>query len=232
MEKGRFARLTGGTALLAAFLIVVGTLLLLAGFDAMLDAGLMTGADRALLLAFRDPAQTGIPIGGAWLRSFMFGATALGATPALTLVTTVVAGFMLVARRWATSLFLVLAITCGSLADNGLKLLFFRARPELVPHLVEFHNASFPSGHAFDSAVAYLTIAAVLGRTTTRRGLRIALMATAILLTFLVGVSRVYLGVHWPTDVLAGWFAGAAWALACALLARSLQRRRAIEPEG
>jgi undecaprenyl-diphosphatase len=87
-----------------------------------------------------------------------------------------------------------------------------------VPHLVDVTSTSFPSGHATDSALVYLTLAALLARTVPERVLRLYLIGIAILLTLLIGSSRVYLGVHWPSDVVAGWTLGAAWALASSLL--------------
>src|SRR5690606_29595085 len=106
---------------------------------------------------------------------------------------------------------------------------FDRPRPDLVPHEVAVYTASFPSGHSMLSAVTYLTLAVLLARVHARRRIRAYILVIAVFITLLVGASRVYLGVHWPTDVLAGWFAGAAWAALCALLASRLERRRTVE---
>ena len=92
------------------------------------------------------------------------------------------------------------------------------------------YTASFPSGHATGSAAAYLTMGALLARFQRQRRLKIYLMSVAVLLTLMIGVSRLYLGVHWPTDVLAGWTLGSCWALMCWTIARQLQRRGAVEP--
>ncbi len=112
-----------------------------------------------------------------------------------------------------------------------LKQLFSRPRPDLVPHESFVYTASFPSGHSMMAAVTYLTLGALLARVQPRRQVKAYLLVLAALVTLLVGISRVYLGVHWPTDVLAGWAAGAIWALLSWLVARWLQRRGQVEPD-
>jgi undecaprenyl-diphosphatase len=130
------------------------------------------------------------------------------------------------------ALFVVLAIAGGGLAGNLLKWLFVRARPDLVPHLVSVNSASFPSAHAMNSAVTYLTLGVLLSRSQADRRVKAYLIGMALFLTLIVGFSRVYLGVHWPTDVIAGWAVGAAWAILASLVAARLQRRHTIEREG
>jgi undecaprenyl-diphosphatase len=131
------------------------------------------------------------------------------------------------------SMWLVLIAVAGgqvvtTLAKHG----FDRPRPDLVPHGMQVYTASFPSGHSMMAAVTYLTMAVLVARVQPTRALKAYVLALAVLVTVAVGISRVYLGVHWPTDVLAGWSAGAAWALGCWLVARWLARRGAVEPEG
>jgi undecaprenyl-diphosphatase len=116
--------------------------------------------------------------------------------------------------------------------SSALKALFRRPRPEVVPHLMRVYSSSFPSGHSIISAVVYLTLGALLARTFRQRRFKFYFLAVAVVLTGLVGVSRVYMGVHYPTDVLAGWTAGLVWATLCWLVDRHLQRRGKIEQEG
>ena len=187
--------------------------------------------DRWLLQALRSAGDPAVPVGPSWLRRAMVDITALGGTSVLTLITVVVAGYLLAARKAATAAFVVAAVAGGSLASSLLKLAFARARPDVVGHLVEVYSASFPSGHALNSAVTYLTLGALIARAEDSRTLRAYAIAVAVGLTLVIGFSRVYLGVHWPSDVLAGWCVGCAWAILCSLAARSLQRRHRIEPE-
>jgi undecaprenyl-diphosphatase len=110
-----------------------------------------------------------------------------------------------------------------------LKDAFGRARPDLVPHGVEVHTLSFPSGHAMLAAATYLTLGALLARVQPHPRVKTYVLTVAAVLTVLIGVSRVHLGVHWPSDVLAGWCVGAAWALLCWMAAVWLQRRGQVE---
>jgi len=218
--------------LLVTFLVVA---LLLAGVGNLASEvveGDTLAFDRWLVAGLRDPADPGSPLGPAWLTKTMVDLTALGGGPFLTLLTIAAAGFLLASRKWGMAVFVVIAIAGGGLVGNFLKWIFVRARPDLVPHLVSVDSASFPSGHAMNSAVTFLTLGVLLSRTQKERRLKAYLMGVALFLTLIVGFSRVYLGVHWPTDVIAGWAVGAAWAILCSLVAARLQRRHMIEREG
>lgn len=188
--------------------------------------------DRWVIAALRDPADPASPLGPFWFRKVMVDLTSLGGGPFLTLITIATAGFLVAARKWGMAGFVVIAIAGGGLAANLLKWVFVRARPDLVPHLVMVDSASFPSAHAMNSAVTFLTLGVLLSRTQRDRRLKAYLMGVAVFLTLIVGFSRVYLGVHWPTDVIAGWSIGSAWAIGCSLVAARLQRRQTIEREG
>ncbi|MEZ4710322.1 MAG: phosphatase PAP2 family protein [Caldilineaceae bacterium] len=188
--------------------------------------------DQQLLLALRtNPADLSDPIGPPWFEEMMRDFTALGGFGVLTILTLSVIGYLLLAHKRQTALFVLVTVVGGMLVSLLLKGGFSRPRPELVPYGSIILTSSFPSGHSMLSASAYLTLGALLTRLQPNRRLKIYILAVAVVLTVLVGVSRVYLGVHWPTDVAAGWTAGAVWATLCWLVARWLQHRGAIERE-
>ncbi len=174
--------------------------------------------DETILTALRSPRDLGTPIGPDWLTKALTDITSLGGVTVLALLTVLSVVYLLLIRRRVTGLFLLLSVLGGWMVSNGLKLGVARPRPDLVPHLVEVHDLSFPSGHAMLSAVTYLTLGLLLARMQTSRAARYYFVAIAVLLTLLIGTSRVYLGVHFPTDVLGGWSAGAAWACLCWLV--------------
>ena len=189
-------------------------------------------ADEAILLALRDPADPSNPIGPPWVEAMFRDLTSLGSPSVLSLVTIAVVGYLWLERNRGTAVFVAVAVAGGAVLETLLKLGFARPRPELVSHLVDVKSFSFPSGHATMATITYLTLGVLLARVRERRRMKLYLLGVAILFALIVGVSRVYLGVHWPTDVLAGWCVGAAWALACWLVATWLQRCNAIEGEG
>jgi undecaprenyl-diphosphatase len=215
--------------MLLLLLVLAPTLALFLKLASEVSEGDTLAIDRWLLQHLRSGADLSVPIGPVWLQQAMIDFTALGGGPVLTLFTLLAAGYLLARRKAALALFLCCAIGLGALLNTLLKFGFVRERPDVVPHLVEVTSASFPSGHAMNSAMVYLTLAALLVSAEKSWRVRIFLMLGAIVLTVLVGFSRAYLGVHWPSDVLAGWSIGAAWAVLCALIAKHLQRRRSLE---
>jgi undecaprenyl-diphosphatase len=176
--------------------------------------------DTRILLAFRQPGDPDNPIGPPWMEEAMRDMTSLGSATVLVFIAAATVFFLLIAGRTAGALFVFVAMAGGQFLSSVLKLGIDRPRPELVSHLAEVYTLSFPSGHAMMSAVTYLTLGALLARVVRGKPLKIYVLGIAVLATFLVGASRVYLGVHWPSDVLAGWCAGAAWAMLCWLAAR------------
>jgi undecaprenyl-diphosphatase len=187
--------------------------------------------DNWAVRVLRQPNDPATPVGPKWLPEVGRDLTALGGVAVLTLVTTAVAGYLLLAEKNHLMWLMLGAIGSGLLLSTALKHVYDRPRPELVPHLSGVYTTSFPSGHSMLSAIAYLTLGALLTRTVESRVIKFYFIAVALTLSFLVGVSRVYMGVHYPTDVLAGWAAGLAWALLWWLIARYLQHRGVVENE-
>jgi len=188
--------------------------------------------DKLILLALRNPADLSDPIGPKWVEEVGRDFTALGGMAVLMLLTFSVIGYLLLDRKRRTALLVAFSVGSGMVMSLVLKMEFDRPRPELVPHESYVYTTSFPSGHSMMSAVTYLTLAALLCRVQKRLRIKLYLLALATFLTIGVGISRVYMGVHWPTDVLAGWTAGAFWTLICWQFGLWLQRRGRIEPEG
>jgi undecaprenyl-diphosphatase len=187
--------------------------------------------DRAILLLFRNPVDISDPLGPPWLESAVRDVTALGGTVVITIVTLGAAGFLLLSGKRHAAALVLASIVGAVLLSFTIKAGIERPRPDLFPHGAPVYTASFPSGHATGAAATYLTLGALLARFQAHRRLKVFLLALAVILTLLIGLSRLYLGVHWPSDVLAGWTLGASWALLCWLVARQLQRRGKVETE-
>ncbi|HEY3043237.1 MAG TPA: phosphatase PAP2 family protein [Vicinamibacterales bacterium] len=187
--------------------------------------------DLMILRALRDPADPSKPIGPVWLEGSLLDLTALGGSTVLGLVIFAVVGFLLLQTRYHTALFVAITSISGELVGAVLKEAFNRPRPSVVPHLRDVFTTSFPSGHAMQSAIVYLTLGAVLMRVTESRLTKLYCLGMAMLLTLLVGVSRIYLGVHYPTDVIGGWIIGFVWASICWLAAEHFETRAGIRAE-
>jgi undecaprenyl-diphosphatase len=216
-------------ALLAAVLAVAGGLL---GFALLADEvreGDTRSFDHTVMLTLRTTSDLSDPIGPPWVEEMARDLTSLGSITVLALVSLAVTGFLILRRKHGAAVLVLTAVFGGMLLSTLLKAGFERPRPDLVPHAVVVFTKSFPSGHAMLSAVTYLTLGALLARVQPHRRVKAYLLILAILLTVMIGVSRVYLGVHWPTDVLAGWCVGATWAMLCWLTASWLQRRGHVE---
>jgi undecaprenyl-diphosphatase len=214
---------------LAAVFIVVASLW---GFVELADEvqeGSTQTFDLWLMRQLRRPEDPTLPIGPSWLVEAGQEITALGGIAVLILMVLAVVGYLLQQRAHGATGFVLIATLGGILLSFTLKQIFGRERPDAVLHLETVHSLSFPSGHAMLSAVVYLTLGALLAQVVPRRADKIYFITVALMLTLLIGVSRVYLGVHYPTDVLAGWSVGLAWALLCWIIARLLRRRGAVE---
>ena len=214
-EIGVIAIVFVGAALLLAFGLLAGEVI----------EGDTHGLDVWLISLFTEAGNPADRLGPDWFEEMVRDVTALGSYAFILITVVIVAGYLLLARKPDLAAFMVVAVLGGMAISHLLKEVFDRPRPD-IEHAVRVFTASFPSGHATLSAVTFLTLAALLTRVRARRGVKLYFVSVAVLLTVLTGLSRVYLGVHYPSDVLAGWCVGSAWAILCWAAALWLQRRK------
>lgn len=217
--------------LLVGMLVLLGVLWLILTLAGKVLEGDTLDFDKRMLSALRKADNPSQPVGPPWLELAAFDLTALGGPTILGLTVAAVVGYLLLHGLYRNAAFVFLASVGGWLLNDFLKEIFARPRPQVVPHLRQVMSLSFPSGHALTSAAIFLTLGALLMRVAERRFVKFYIMSVAVLATLLVGATRVYLGVHYPTDVLAGWLIGSSWALFCWLLERSLERRAGLRRE-
>lgn len=212
------------TPRVAAATLIVSVL----GFAALAlsaPSGLLADGERAFMALLRRGQDLSEPAGPGWLYDAIRDVTVLGGWPFMTLLSVVLSGLFVIRRQW-TFLIVLLAVVVGeALLTDVLKTLFARARPDFLPHYAEASSESFPSGHSGHAAAVYLTLALMLANSTRRFAVRVYTLVVMGVVVLAIGFSRVYLGVHYPTDVLAGWCVGAAWASAMWLIAWRLERR-------
>lgn len=218
----------------------LGTLLAVAGIaagvwvfgwiaDEVFEGGART-LDRKLILAMRRPGDLAL-LGPAPVQEAARDITALGGAAVLGLLTAITGVYLALDGKRHMALFVCASVVSGWIVSALLKDVFQRPRPDLVPYAVYVSSTSFPSGHSMMSAITYLVLGALLARSQERVLLKAYFLMVAAALTVMIGISRVYLGVHWPSDVAAGWTAGAVWALLSWLVALRLQARRTLERE-
>jgi undecaprenyl-diphosphatase len=230
---GVLARIAGAERVtLVSVIFAASILFAFASLGNAVGRGSTRAFDEWLLVALRTPGNLADPIGPSWVEEMMRDFTAMGSTGVLSLMVLTIAGFLAMTRKGYASLFVLASVVGGTLLGQTMKWAYARPRPELVPYGAEVYTASFPSGHSMMSAVVYLTLGALLAGTQSDRMVKVYVLSVAVVLTALVGVSRVYLGVHWPTDVLAGWALGGVWALLCWVTMKRLQARGQVEGEG
>ena len=216
--------------LLGALALVAVALGLLALVGNVIE-GATQDFDERILRALRKADNPSQPLGPPWMKFVALDITALGGSTVLGLTVLAVVGFLMLYGMYRNALFVFVATVGGALLNGVLKELFARERPSVVPHLRDAVGLSFPSGHAMTSAIVYLTLGALLMRFATRRLAKWYCITLAMAATFLVGTSRVYLGVHYPTDVVAGWLIGLSWALVFWLLEHALEQRAGLKKE-
>jgi undecaprenyl-diphosphatase len=214
-------------AVLLAFALIVGGIWLTIELAGEVVSGETEEVDLALIMMLREGGETDNPIGPFWFESLMRDYTALGGTGILVIIVLAVTSFYVIQGRYREMLFLLTAVIGATLLSIILKDVFGRPRPQLIPDGIYYTSASFPSGHALLAAATYLTLGTILAELMPRNRLKAFVLLLAFFLMILVGFTRVYLGVHWPTDVLAGWTIGSVWATICWLVFRWLRRREA-----
>ncbi|WP_353021459.1 phosphatase PAP2 family protein [Mesorhizobium sp. M1403] len=183
------------------------------------------GFDRAVLMAFRSAGNPTNPIGPPWLEKMGRDVTSLGSFAFLGFVSAGAVGYLLIAGKRRYAVLVAAAVAGGEAISTLLKVAFDRQRPDLI-HTTRVFTASFPSGHAMLSAVTFLTLGVLLAKANPDRRAKAYFVSLAVFLTVMVGLSRVYLGVHYPTDVLAGWCVGSAWAILCWSAVQWIEQRR------
>jgi undecaprenyl-diphosphatase len=202
----------------SVLLICLGLIYVFMGLVDEVFEGDSHDIDTKILLMMRTAGNLADPIGPPWVEEMVRDITALGGTIILTFMTIACAFYLFATKKASEAWFLLASVSIGILISNSMKIGFSRPRPDLVPHDSITSMASFPSGHSLMAAVVYLSLGALIAESQSRTVLKIYVMSLAIIITILVGISRIYLGVHWPSDVLAGWIAGSAWAMAVWLI--------------
>lgn len=218
-------------AVLLAILVAVIGIWTFAALAEEVVQGTVGKFDERILLALRHADNLAVPVGPPWLLQVARDLTAFGGGVGITLIAGTVAGYLCLQRRYGLLSVVLVSVVGGTLLSLVIKEAFHRPRPTVVPHLTDIATSSFPSGHSMLSSVAYLTLAALLARAVPGWKTKIYFLVVAVALTALIGASRVYLGVHYPTDVLAGWGLGSFWAILCCGAAHFLAQRRVVRGE-
>jgi undecaprenyl-diphosphatase len=210
------------TRVLLGVILAAGALWAFLNLGGEMAEGETDAIDRRLILLLRTPSNVHDPVGSKSIEEAIRDVTALGGTTLVSLVTVVAVLTFLFHRRYRHGLVMGTAVLLAFASSELTKGFYNRPRPTLVPHEVYVYSGSFPSGHSTLSAATYLTLAMLVASLETRRRTKALAYSLAGVMLVGVGFSRVYLGVHWPSDVLAGWCLGAMWAMAGWVALRSL----------
>jgi undecaprenyl-diphosphatase len=211
LSRVRFKRLEA-RALLVWFSIA-SALWIFFTLGAEIGEGDTSAFDRKLIRLLRNSDMGGEPVGPAWFKDSMRDVTALGGFTFLTLMTTVVVLGLFFHRKRREGIIVALTAISSQTSIEILKVLYDRPRPDpVLPHL-HAYTASFPSGHTTESTAIFLTVATAIATLEANDNTKMLTYAVATFAILSIGFSRVYLGMHWPTDVLGGWVLGTAWAL-------------------
>jgi len=211
-----------------SLVVILGMIFSLLIFIQIADwvtAGETASIDKKILLLFRNSENPSIPLGPERLQHVIRDITALGSSTLLTIFTLLIVFYLALKKEVRSIVYVLSAAIGGGVLVQLLKHFFARPRPDIVTHLVSEFTMSFPSGHSAMSAVIYISFAVLISRIENSHKTRLFLISSALIISFLVGLSRIYLGVHYPTDVLAGWMIGLFWALLCWFVATIIENK-------
>jgi len=212
-------------ALLAVWIVVAGALWSFLAIGSEMQEGELTGFDRSVLEALRQNGDTHKAIGPHWLIESMRDVTALGGVTLVTVVTVLAVTLLLGHKQKNQAVVLAIFIPLAQLSSGLFKDVYDRARPSFAIFGDLPTSMSFPSGHSTVATATYFLLAVIVSSLETNRSMKVLAFAVAALLSLAIGFSRVFLGVHWPSDVIAGWCLGAAWAMIAAVVLRALKKR-------
>lgn len=219
------------TEIAAVAVLLVGTLGL-ALFAVIADGvaeGDKQGFDWSVMHLLRPyPNDPQYLVGPWWLKEAAIDITALGGISVLIVFALMAVGFLLIHGKKLSAMLLLIGLAGGVVLSEGLKAIFDRPRPPVDYQMVEILNASFPSGHALLASVFYLSVGVMLTRAFPKKRMKAYAMFCAVVLVLLIGLTRVYLGAHWASDVAAGWGIGSFWAMCLWLFAYGFERHQRV----
>jgi len=222
ISAGSPSKHSGIPHIIQALLILSIGSLITVGLIWLINGEFFIDLEERLLILFRHSSDLANPLGSTAIEESIRDLTSLGSTLVTTLVTIYVVVSLYLYQKPRYAMFLAVAVLLGVGYVFLIKLGFDRPRPDVVPHFMHSLSPSFPSAHSAMSAMVYLLVADVLARGFPNKSLKVFIFSIAILIIVSVGISRVYLGVHWPTDVLGGWVIGITWVLTCWMVEKVL----------
>jgi undecaprenyl-diphosphatase len=206
------------------FIILLTGVILLCLVSLSVVSGKINFLDNSILLSFRNARNTSIPAGPEWLLSFMLDVSALGSATIVFLVTILTSGLLILKNKYSSLRVILFAFIGGGIIELLMKEIFSRQRPQIVLHFVNVNSLSYPSGHSAMSAIIYISLIFIIFTLDIKTSIKIYFLYSAVFLILIIGISRIYLGVHYPSDVLGGWALGLIWSSISVILARNFKK--------